>query len=98
HAAIADLALRADERPWTDAHVLAERCRRRDDGRGVDLPVHASRTIAAISASATISPSTFAIPFMRQMRPRTCITSSSNRSWSPGFTGLRHFTLSSDMK
>jgi hypothetical protein len=51
-----------------------------------------------MSASATVSPSTRATPRILHTLPRSWITSTSKRSWSPGFTGRRNFTLSSDMK
>src|SRR5688500_10415494 len=103
-APIADHAAVADDGVRADGHVVPElRPRRHDRGR-MDSGhhsgrlAHRSRTMAAITASATTSPSTFATPFILQIRPRICTTSSSNRSWSPGLTGRRHFTLSSDMK
>ena len=37
-------------------------------------------------------------PLILQTVPLSCTTSSSKRSWSPGLTGRRNFTLSSDMK
>ena len=54
--------------------------------------------MAAISPSATTSPSTVATPRILHTRPRICVISMSNRIWSPGLTGRRNFTLSSDMK
>ena len=66
--------------------------------RRMNVRAHLSRTTAPISASHTIWPSTFATPYILHIMPRTCSISSSNRSWSPGFTGRRHFTLLSDVK
>src|SRR5688572_8331780 len=84
--AVVDEAVVADNGIRPDRDVVAKLGPRRDDRGGVNARhdarrvAHRSRTIAAISASATTSPSTFATPFMRQMRPRICTTSSSNRS------------------
>ena len=52
------------------------------DRGGVDVATrgHLSRTIAAISASHTTSPSTLATPFTRQTGPRIWMISTSNRS------------------
>jgi hypothetical protein len=75
-AAIAECAALADDRVGADRDVVAELRSRRHDRGGMNPGHHAchvthrSRTMAAISASATSSPSTLATPFIRQIRPR----------------------------
>src|SRR6185437_13894404 len=98
HAAVADNAAVADDRECPDLHARAQLGARMNERRGMDGCRHLSRTIAPISASATTSPSTFAMPDILHIIPRICRSSSSNRSWSPGFTGRRHFTLLSEVK
>src|ERR1700722_10971536 len=102
YAAVADHALFAHDRvrtnphSFTDLRVRADQRGRMDHGRHGGG--HRSRTMAAMSASATTSPSTLATPRILHTRPRICVISTSKRSWSPGRTGRRNFTLSSDMK
>jgi hypothetical protein len=49
-------------------------------------------------ASAASASATYAFPARRTVLPRFWSTSTSSRSWSPGTTGRRNFTSSSDMK
>jgi len=95
HAAVTQRDPRTDDRVRADGHVVAEMRRGIDERGAVN---HRSVTMAIISASATTWPSTYPTPFMRQVLPRNCSISSSKRIWSPGTTGRRNFTLSSDMK
>ena len=97
-AAVSHRHPRADHGPGTDLDPDAQLGAGVDDRGGMDRPGHRSTTRAIISASATTLPSTKATPFIRQVRPRFCSISSSQRSWSPGSTGRRNFTLSRDMK
>src|SRR5688572_11713468 len=61
-APVADHAAIANDRVGADGHVVPELCPSRHDGRGMDTRhgtdrlTHRSRTMAAISASATSSP------------------------------------------
>src|SRR5205823_11428012 len=91
-------AIVADDRKRADFDIGGDLGVRRDDCRRVYPRRHRSRTIAAMSASATTSPSTLPTPRILQTVPRSCVISSSKRIWSPGFTGRRNFTLSRDMK
>src|SRR6266850_1103397 len=86
---------RTDHAVRADRDVGAELGGRVDEGGPVD---HLSTTIAIISASATTCPSTNTAPFILHVLPRNWTISSSKRIWSPGTTGRRNFTLSSDMK
>src|SRR5439155_16361983 len=93
--ALADRHVRADDRVRAHGRVVRQLCRRIDQRGPVD---HFSVTIAIISASATTCPSTYPTPFILHVLPRNWTISSSKRIWSPGTTGRRNFTLSSDMK
>src|SRR3989449_5758717 len=84
-----------DDRVRSHRHVLRHVGRLIDERGSVD---HLSTTIAIISASATTCPSTYPTPFILQVFPRNDSISSSKRIWSPGTTGRRNFTWSSDMK
>ena len=87
--------------PWADHAIRPDRNVGAELGGRIDErgPVdHLSTTIAIISASATTCPSTNPAPFILHVLPRNCTMSSSKRIWSPGTTGRRNFTLSSDMK
>src|SRR5207253_1764079 len=79
-AVVGDDASVADDRERSDLDVRAQLRIPRDDRRRMNVGAHRSRTIAPISASHTISPSTFATPFIRAIVPRTCIRSSSKRT------------------
>src|SRR2546421_1744765 len=94
-AALAHGNVRADHAVRPHGHVGAKLGGRIDERRPVD---HLSTTIAIISASATTCPSTNPAPFILQVLPRNWSMSSSKRIWSPGTTGRRNFTWSSDMK
>src|SRR5438045_6494592 len=94
-ASVADRHLGADDAVRPDRDVGAELGGRIDQRSPMD---HLSTTIAIISASATTCPSTNPAPFIRHVLPRNCTISSSKRIWSPGTTGRRYLTLSSDMK
>src|SRR5205823_6072609 len=111
--AVADLDVALEHRVRRDLTALPDRHARADDhvrpdgdvaadvGGGIDQggPVdHRSTTVAIMSASATTCPSTYPTPFILHVLPRNCSISSSKRIWSPGTTGRRNFTLSSDMK
>src|SRR5687767_12600171 len=99
HTVIADNAIFTHHRERADLDSLAELDIGRDDRARMDARTrHRSRTIAAMSASATTSPSTFPTPRILHTLPRSWTISSSKRIWSPGLTGRRNFTLSSDMK
>ena len=94
-AALADRHPRSDDRVWPDRDVAPDVRGGIDQGGPVD---HRSTTVAIMSASATTCPSTYPTPFILHVLPRNCSISSSNRIWSPGTTGRRNLTLSSDMK
>src|SRR5439155_20833147 len=94
-APLSDRHLGPDDRVRPHRYILGDVGRLIDERGTVD---HLSTTIAIISASATTCPSTYPTPFILQVFPRNDSISSSNRIWSPGTTGRRHFTLSRDMK
>src|SRR4029078_10901216 len=91
-------AVLPDDRERPDLDVRADLGARVDQRRRMNASPHLSRAMAPISPSPTTSPSTFATPCILHIMPRTWSSSSSNRSWSPGFTGRRHLTLFSDVK
>ena len=78
--AVANAALRTDDRPRPDFDVLPEVRRRIDECRCMNTHRHRSRTIAAMSASVTTCPSTVATPRILHMVPRICSTSISIRN------------------
>src|SRR5439155_25789255 len=84
-AAVADRAVRTDDCERADRHVGPDSGVLVDDRRRVNpghqlFHRHRSRTIAPISASQTMSPSTLATPDTFAITPRTWSTSSSKRS------------------
>src|ERR1044071_3573386 len=78
-----------------DGAIGCNLSRRMDDGGGVE---HFYMSINVTSASLTSSPSTEHTPFARPILPRDFVISISMMRVSPGRTGLRHFTLSADIK
>src|SRR5687768_7759191 len=57
-----------------------------------------SRMMKATSASLTTLPLTEQRPLALPILPRDLVSSTSIIRTSPGFTGVRHFTFSADMK
>ena len=97
-AAVPHFDIRPHQHPWSDFDPRANSGGAVDQSSGMNASGHLSTTPAIISASAATLPSTYATPFMRQVLPRNWSISTSIRNWSPGTTGRRNFTLSSDMK
>src|SRR5215207_7460846 len=100
-----ELDICADDAERPDPHALAELCARLDDGGRVDERlleaaglVHSVTSMAPTSASATITPATFASPLNHHMLRRLLIFLMWYSMTSPGTTGLRNFALSIVMK
>ena len=98
--------LRPDDGERTHAHRVRQLGVGVHDGRGVadarlqprQGGAHRSMTRASSFASVTTWPSTRPTPCIRHTRPRNWIISSSNTRLSPGITGRRNFTSSSDIR
>src|SRR5690606_16445713 len=89
---------RAYDRPGTDLDAVSQPGRSIDDRRRVNCHSGVSTTMAANSASAASLPSTKASPRNLNRSPRWRTTSTGMRSTSPGRTGRRKRTPSTDMK
>src|SRR5258708_5701592 len=101
HGAGADDRLGADVGVGADDDIRAQLRAGLDDGGGMDLLRHGVQSSWLLSTGANISsaaqttwPPTLHSPSAQAMVPRTLVSLTFTLSWSPGRTGLRHFTLS----
>src|SRR5688572_2654822 len=99
-ATVAEDNVFADDAVGADFAAIPDLCLRMDDCSGVSLNHYASRSMSmkVTSASLTGSLLTRQVPLALPILPRDLVSSTSMTRLSPGRTGLRHFTLSADMK
>src|SRR5690606_12551924 len=97
HRTLADLDVRADDRPGSDLNVVGQPCGRIDDGARV-YQAHIFCSAQMISAEHTGLPSTLARQSNFQMPRLALIKDASSTSWSPGTTGWRKRSLSEPTK
>jgi len=94
---VADHHVGADDRVRIDAHVRAQACARIDDGGGMHLRGHRAQPLTSaqrISAHATCSPSTRAMPWYSAMLRMVRLSSTCSSRRSPGTTMRLNFALS----